>query len=121
MSAESVSGSLEIGSRTVATTVIVAVRGEIDMASAPQLEAGLDEVLREAPATVVIDMSEVGFLGSAGLSVLLGASRSHPEVDLRIVATAAARRPMELTGLDKMLAVFDSLQDALAVGETSPN
>ncbi|MEV0246654.1 STAS domain-containing protein [Nocardia sp. NPDC050712] len=117
MSAESAPGSLEIDSRTVSATVIVAVRGEIDMASAPQLEAGLGEVLREAPAAMVIDMSDVGFLGSAGLSVLLGASRSYPDTELRIVATAAARRPMELTGLDQMLSVFDSLQDALAVGE----
>ncbi|GAB2632316.1 STAS domain-containing protein [Nocardia goodfellowii] len=117
MSAESGPGSLEIGSRTEAATVIVAVRGEIDMASAPQLEAGLNEVLRKSPTTVVVDMSDVGFLGSAGLSVLLGASRSYPSTDLRIVATDAARRPMELTGLDQMLAVFDSLAEALAVGE----
>ncbi|MEU8899496.1 STAS domain-containing protein [Nocardia sp. NPDC048505] len=114
MSAESAPGTLEISARTEGAAVVAAVRGEIDMASAPELEAGLVAALRPAPATLIVDLSGVGFLGSAGLSVLLGVSRAHPELDLRIVATAVARRPMELTGLDQLLAVFDSLSAALA-------
>lgn len=91
---------------------ILTVRGEVDMASAPQLQAALEKA-REGGKTLVVDMTQVGFLGSAGLSALLIVSKSAPD-QLRVVASREVARPIELTGLDKLLAVYDTLDAAIA-------
>ncbi|MEV6320019.1 STAS domain-containing protein [Nocardia sp. NPDC051787] len=120
MSSESAHRALEVQVRSADDVVIVTVHGEIDMASAPRLQSALDEALRDTPPAVVVDMSNVGFLGSAGLSVLVAASEAAGSGRLRVVPSDAARRPIELTALDQLLTVFDSVEDALAVDETHP-
>ncbi len=119
MSGERVSPVLRTEQRAEGSAVIVTVYGEVDMNSAPQLQSALDEALRKQPAAVVLDMSEVGFLGSAGLSVLLTGSQSGT-APLRVVVSAAALRPIEVTGLDKLLALFPSVEAALAATDGSP-
>ncbi|WP_181723324.1 STAS domain-containing protein [Nocardia gipuzkoensis] len=118
VSSESAPRALEVQVRSAADAVVVTVHGEIDMASAPHLQSALDEALRDGPAAVVVDMSNVGFLGSAGLSVLLAASEATGSGGLRVVPSDAARRPIEVTALDRLLTVFDSVEEALAVDET---
>ncbi|MFR9749989.1 STAS domain-containing protein [Nocardia sp. 004] len=118
MSSESVPKALEIHLSSAAGAVIVTVHGEIDMASAPSLQSALDEALRAASPAIVVDMSDVGFLGSAGLSVLLAASEATGTGGLRVVPSDAARRPIEVTALDRLLMVFDTVADALAADET---
>ncbi|WP_280426357.1 STAS domain-containing protein [Nocardia carnea] len=105
---------LDVQVRIADGTTVVTVHGEVDMASAPQLQAALEDAQRGGNP-LVVDMSEVGFLGSAGLSVLLVTTEAAGAAGLRVVASDAVRRPIELTGLDKMLAVYDSLDTALAV------
>jgi anti-sigma B factor antagonist len=46
------------------------VRGEIDMATAPVLERGLEDCIESEPARVLVDMSEVTFMDAAGLRIL---------------------------------------------------
>ncbi|MEV0108363.1 STAS domain-containing protein [Nocardia sp. NPDC050799] len=116
MSGDSVPRLLDVAVRAENGTAIVTVRGEVDMASAPQLQAALEDAQRGGDP-LVVDMSEVGFLGSAGLSVLLVISEAaEPGAGLRVVVSDAVRRPIELTGLDKLLSVHESLADALAAG-----
>ncbi|WP_410872070.1 STAS domain-containing protein [Nocardia sp. A7] len=91
---------------------ILTVRGEVDMASAPELQAVLEKA-QQGGRTLVVDMTEVGFLGSAGLSALLVVSKAAP-YQLRVVASREVARPIELTGLDKLLAVYGTLEAAIA-------
>jgi anti-anti-sigma factor len=116
MSGDSAPRLLDVAVRAENGTAIVTVQGEVDMASAPQLQAALEDAQRGGDP-LVVDMSEVGFLGSAGLSVLLVISEAaEPAAGLRVVVSDAVRRPVELTGLDKLLSVHGSLADALAAG-----
>ncbi len=62
---------------------VLAVRGEIDMATAPAFKSGIAEVLAEDAPALVIDLLEVRFLGSAGL---------HPCSDPRKVEQRCALR-----------------------------
>lgn len=92
-------------------TTVVHVSGDVDMLTAP---AFADHVRRQlagdggSPKCLVIDLTDVTFLGSAGLAVLaeahnLAAARS---VELRVVApTRLVLRPLQVTGLDKLLTV----------------
>ncbi|NUP27279.1 MAG: STAS domain-containing protein [Nocardia sp.] len=114
MSGESTPRLLDVAVRTENGTAIVTVQGEVDMASAPQLQTALEDAQRGGDA-LIVDMSDVGFLGSAGLSVLLVISEAaEPGAGLRVVVSDAVRRPIELTGLDKLLSVHESLPAALA-------
>ncbi|WP_454196603.1 STAS domain-containing protein [Nocardia sp. Marseille-Q1738] len=116
MSGEGATKVLDVQVREHGEVDVVIVQGEVDMASAPQLQAALKEAQRGGKS-LVVDMSEVGFLGSAGLSVLLVASEAQ-QARLRVVASDAVRRPIELTALDELLSVFPSLDAALAADES---
>ncbi|WP_052280629.1 STAS domain-containing protein [Nocardia vulneris] len=114
MSADGKARELEAVARSVDSTRVLSITGEIDMASAPRFQAVVEEALQGQPAALVIDLSQVEFFGSAGLSVLLVAAESVPQGKLRVVASPPVRRPIEVTGLDKLLSVFNTVDDALA-------
>jgi anti-anti-sigma factor len=95
---------------------IVHVSGEIDMATSETMAERVLGRLAERPPTLVIDLSGVEFLGSAGLSVLIEASQQAEQgaTTLRIIATAPpALRPLEISGLLDILPVCRSLTEAL--------
>ncbi|PPI97248.1 STAS domain-containing protein [Nocardia nova] len=117
MSGERVSPLLRTEQRTEGSAVVVTVAGEVDMNSAPELQSALDRALQAEPTAVVLDMTEVRFLGSAGLSVLLATSQSTATGGLRVVASPAVRRPIEVTALDALLRLFPTVADALAAPE----
>jgi anti-sigma B factor antagonist len=91
--------------------VTVTVVGEVDTFTAPVLRSTLDAQLEQQPQELVIDLSGVQFLGSAGLAVLVETQKSarSREVDLRLVATTrAVTRPLEVTGLIDLFTIVDS-------------
>lgn len=86
------------------------------MVSAPTLSAAVTEAVATASDVLVMDLSDVGFFGSAGLSVLVEALEVTAGRKLRVVASAAVRRPAELTGLTDLLDLYATLDEALAAG-----
>ena len=72
----------------------------LDMAAAPAAERGLAGVLAERPETLVIDLTDVSFMDSRGLSVLLHAQAAAGEVTLR-GATGRVRELFMLAGVDQ--------------------
>ena len=91
--------------------VTVTVVGEVDTFTAPVLRSTLDAQLEQQPKELVIDLSGVQFLGSAGLAVLVETQKSarSRDVDLRLVATTrAVTRPLEVTGLIDLFTIVDS-------------
>jgi anti-sigma B factor antagonist len=91
--------------------VTVTVVGEVDTFTAPVLRSTLDSQLEQAPRELVIDLSGVQFLGSAGLAVLVETQKSAraKEVSLRLIATTrAVTRPLEVTGLIDLFTIADA-------------
>jgi anti-sigma B factor antagonist len=91
--------------------VTVKVVGEVDTFTAPVLRSTLDSQLEQSPRELVIDLSGVQFLGSAGLAVLVETQKSarSREVALRLIATTrAVTRPLEVTGLIDLFTIADS-------------
>lgn len=97
------------------SSTVLAVAGEVDLLTAPQLEEALTRVLNERPRSLVVDLSKVEFLGSAGLSVLVAAHKSAgAHTRLRVVAEGNTTfRPLQLTGLDQEIPVYRSSEEAL--------
>ena len=96
---------------------VVAVRGEIDVYTAPKLRERLLEVISEGHNRVVVDLTEVGFLDSTGLGVLVGALKrvrgNSGELTLAGVHERI-RKIFDITGLTTVFGVHDSVQDAIA-------
>lgn len=95
--------------------VVVPV-GEVDAATAgPFRDATLDAV-RVASRQVLVDLSGVTFLGSAALAVLIDAhdaATSKGVACTPVAAGRAARRVLQLTGLDYVLGLGTSVDEVL--------
>ncbi|MBF6399684.1 STAS domain-containing protein [Nocardia cyriacigeorgica] len=99
-------------------SIVVAATGEIDIASVPELQAALDAL---APGCVpVLDLTGVSFMGSVGLSALVAAAEAAEPHRVRVVSSPQVRRPIDVTGLDQVVALYETLDDALA-DELSPS
>lgn len=97
---------------------VVAVKGEVDMLSAPMLEACVREQLAAAPAHLILDLGAVRFLGSSGLDCLLRArelAQQTTEAHLHLagLVTRAVARPLEVTGLLEQFDTYPCVTDAL--------
>ncbi|OQO89379.1 anti-anti-sigma factor [Saccharomonospora piscinae] len=98
---------------------VVTVSGEIDLSTRREFEVHLDKALDAVspPETLVVDLSEVTFLGSAGLALLLNTQKTAARrgTPLRVVATQrAVRRPVEAVGLSDALPLHGTVESALA-------
>lgn len=107
--------------------VVLAVSGEIDLLTAEEFGQQLAAALRGAHTLVVLDLSRVRYLASAGLYALLASQESARSLGivLRIVATGrAVLRPIEITGLRSDLTLFDSVDaacsGAIPIADASP-
>jgi len=94
---------------------VVAVGGEIDLSTAPAFEAAVATALNEEPSVLVIDLSDVTFMASVGLRILVATQEElRTSVQVAVVANnAATSRPIEMTGLDEIISLYPTLDDAL--------
>jgi anti-sigma B factor antagonist len=106
-------GVMRVGLRRDGAAAVLAVSGEVDMATAPRLRRDVLAALRDAPEALVLDLTGVTFLGSAGLTVLVEARRSAGTA-LRVAAGHAARRTIEVAGLTALFSVHPTVAAALA-------
>jgi anti-sigma B factor antagonist len=102
----------------IGEVIVITLSGDVDSATAPRLRQVVINALDDPEAgPVVIDMTDVSFLSSAGLGALIEA---HHEADrhgepLRVVVDHArpVLRPLQLSGLDQVLTLFHFLDTAV--------
>lgn len=94
--------------------------GVVDMLTSPQLETAINNALEQKPAGVVIDFTEVEFLASAGMGVLVAAhDKAGSDVPISVVADGpATSRPLKLVGIADIVAMYPNLDEALAARKT---
>ena len=94
---------------------VLTVTGEIDMATAPRFRQRLLALIGGGAQNLVIDLSGVDYIDSTGLGVLMGGAKRVRSAggDIRLV-TAGSRLTdlIELTRLDRVLDVYDSVSAA---------
>jgi anti-sigma B factor antagonist len=110
------SSSCAIEERRVDSVSVVSVAGVVDMLTAPELEKAIAEAAKSSPAAVVIDMTGVEFLASAGMGVLIAAQDDlAPTITLAVVADGpATSRPLKLVGVTDVVDLYATLDEALA-------
>jgi anti-sigma B factor antagonist len=100
---------------------VIAVGGEIDLFTAPDLKAAIGESLEGGRARVVVDLTDTTFLDSSGLGVLVGALQRLRDRGgaLSIVSVdPSIARTFSITGLDQILAIRETRDEAVAALET---
>jgi anti-sigma B factor antagonist len=95
---------------------VVLLEGELDLVSAPQLKAALTELVRAGTGRMVLDFSNVAFMDSTGLSVLVGVHRRLGPDD-RMAITGLRPEVLyvfELSGLAATFRIFPTVAEAVA-------
>jgi anti-sigma B factor antagonist len=99
-----------------ADAVIVRFEGSLDTNTAPQAQQHFDALVDEGSTQLVVDFTDVDFVSSAGLRVLLAtAKRLRPDGSLRLFGlNPSVREVFDVSGFSTIFAVFDDEASALA-------
>jgi anti-sigma B factor antagonist len=95
---------------------VLAVRGEIDLFTAPELKQVLAESIEAGRVRIVVDLTETSFLDSTALGVLIGAVKRLRSRDgaLAIVnVDENISKTLEITGLDKIFTIVPTREEAV--------
>jgi anti-sigma B factor antagonist len=91
--------------------VVVHLRGELDMATAPALATCLERLCAAHPDTVVVDASHLDFCDSSGLNVLIAYNRRAQQDGVHVLLRGpsdALRRLLEITHLEHLVEDMDT-------------
>ncbi|WP_409496547.1 STAS domain-containing protein [Amycolatopsis sp. cmx-11-12] len=110
------SAPLAVTVEQLGRTLVLVVDGDLDLHTAPTARQAIEAALSHRPRRLIVDLSLVQFLNSAGLEVLLTAHRqAAPHTDFRLVATTrAVWRPLQITRLHEQLIIHSSRSAAIA-------
>lgn len=96
---------------------VLAVRGEVDVYTAPRLRESLVDLVSDGANRIVVDLEGVDFLDSTGIGVLVGGLkrvRTHGG-ELALVCTQQRiLKVFDITGLSTIFAIYDSVDAATA-------
>jgi anti-anti-sigma factor len=109
--------SFDVRSADVSGAPGVAIEGEVDLSRVPALEQALEDAIRASEGAFVIDLCELEFLDSSGLSVLLRARAllGREERALAVVCPPGpVRRLLDVSGAAELLFLYDTREDAAA-------
>jgi anti-sigma B factor antagonist len=103
--------------RTVEGIDIVALSGRLVMADVPEVRQRLLQIVEQGNGKLILDLAEVNFMDSSGLSVLVSAFKAARLKDGEVVLlrlTPTVRSLIELTRLQQIFEIFDDEATALA-------
>jgi anti-sigma B factor antagonist len=89
---------------------VVAIHGEVDIATAPELRQQLFDIVDQHPSQIVLDLTDMGFIDCSGIAVIAAARAALPAQECEIILRAPnrlARKVFQLTGLDGPCMVVD--------------
>jgi anti-sigma B factor antagonist len=96
---------------------IIRVRGEIHVSTAPEFAQRLSSAVDSGKTAMVLDMSNVEFIDSTGLSVLLNSLRLVTQMHGRLAIVCAnptVLRLFQITSLDTTFDIFEDRAAAIA-------
>lgn len=96
--------------------ILLRLEGRIDTSTAPQLEKKLTQLTQEHHHRLLLDFTQVNYLSSAGMRVLLSAAKKLKANKGHLALFALQESVAEivrLAGFDKVLAIFSNEKEAL--------
>ena len=108
---------MEITERQQDDILIFSLSGRLDSNTSPDFEKRLSDVIRQGTTRcLVVDFGALDYISSAGLRVILKATKDIKRAEGRFVLCAMkdyVREVFEIAGFDTFLPSFTSLEDAL--------
>jgi anti-sigma B factor antagonist len=95
---------------------VVVLRGELDFDEAPTFGRVLEELRTDGVRKIAVDLSDLTFIDSSGISVLVGAARAAAAEQGTLVVAAPSphvQRVFDIVNLSELVAVEPSLESAL--------
>jgi len=108
--------NLKMNTQTVSkSSSIIALEGEVDVYTAPQLKQQIISLLDNDITKIIVDLTDVAYLDSTALGVLIGGLKRLRERDgslSLICPNPRIRRIFEITGLDKIFDMYQTQDEA---------
>jgi len=107
---------MEYKVRTEGSITVLELNGDLDVSSAPTLQAALQEIIDQGGQRVIVDLSDVPFMDSSGLGVLVAAHRRMTAIGGQLALANPAptlQKVFELTRTNRLFKVYDSVEDAM--------
>jgi len=108
---------MEITSRKEKDITIISVSGRIDAITAPDFESNLDGLITAGEKTLLIDLSGLGYISSAGLRSILSSAKKLKVVSGEILftgLTGPVDEVFQISGFKSIFKIFPSEAEALA-------
>ena len=106
---------MELNISKTGDVITIILKGRIDASVAPDVEQKLLSLISEGSCKLVADLSEVGFISSAGLRALLAAVKEakRKRGDLRLAGMQGqVQEVLDLTGFSTIFKVYACVEDA---------
>lgn len=108
---------MEIATKEFKHCHLIAVTGRVDSATAPKFSQAMDALIEKGIYKIVVDMSELEYMSSAGFRALLGAQRQCKRYNRGEVLLASVpvriREALELAGFTELFRTFPEALEAV--------
>ena len=104
---------MQLDQHDVDGVAVLTLGGDVDVSQSLAVRDAVGAAI-EAGKPVVVDVSAVRFIDSSGIGILVTAHRRAPEAFAVAGPVDAVRRALELTRTDRILRLFDTLDEAVA-------
>jgi anti-anti-sigma factor len=117
-------GSMSMERRVDQAATIVTLFGNLEGSRSIQFNDYIDRVFEESPKKVVVDLSQVDFMASTGLALLISAHKRAERHGIPLVFAGPPRvvsETVSLTKLDSLLLIYEDIQDAITGSVMAPS
>ena len=94
----------------------ISIAGSLDSNTAPQLQQSIDAEIDESVDPTVIDFKDLDYISSAGLRVILKATKNLKNADGKLVLCAMqdyVKEVFEISGFDSFLPIVPTIDEAV--------
>ncbi len=107
---------MTVNQRKEGSVVILTLQGKLDLDSAPELDRVITKLIDDEVRQIVLDLSGLEYISSAGLRVLLSGAKRLRHVQGKLVLASPApqvKKILDISGFSTILQIFDNMPDAV--------
>jgi anti-anti-sigma factor len=106
---------MEISTEKGKNCVVVSVRGKVDAVTAPAFERGLADLIEKGETTLLLDLSALEYISSAGLRSILATAKQLKAKNGELLFSGLqgpVKEVFKISGFGSIFCIFDSTEDA---------
>ncbi len=107
---------MKIDQRTENGVTIVTATERVDGITSPELETYIEDLVKETTSNIILDFSEIEYISSAGLRVVLSTAKNLKNQEREFFLTGltdSVKDVFEMAGFYAILKIFDTVAQAL--------